>query len=721
MEAAATYAVGGANLLVSGRTGRIALAVVSPDFFNVFAVRPTIGGRFSMEDQVWSDQAPAIISAEARTEFYPGKEAPVGEELVVNGDRYVVAGVMPKGFNFPGHAAVWIPVRRGGKRPELGRDHADQVPPNMLWWGVVGRLRPGATAASVQPDLDYLRGELERLYPNLNFGRVRAKPLREFLLTELKRPMIAMAGAGALILAICLANLVALMLARAGERRREMALRVAFGSSRGEVISRAVARGMVLAVAAWLLSLVPATAGTSLLRVAIAGKFNGPANLSLDVGSLAGAFVLSAAVAVAAAIGTSLGRSRIDIWETLKAQGHTLAGDRGRAQTALIIAEVAITFILCVGAGLLVQTASRLRATALGFRPQKVATAALALPAKQYPDLSAAGPFQAEILHRTGAVPGVEAAGLVTPLPLSPVVAGCAYIGPFDGTRKGVCAFYSVFAGEYLSAMGIPLLAGRSFRPTDAQGAPPVAIINDVAAAGLFPGGSATGQALRVQPERGAREIVGVVGGVASRALGTAGEPQLYLPYLQPLNNRRPGSNFAVVVRASAEDPRGIIPFVRAAIQAVDPTIPLFDVGTMENLVERSAGPAIARANLVLWFAVTAIVLAFFGVYGVVSYSVARRKRDIGVRMALGGRPASILILILRGTLVHVSAGLAIGCIAAVALARTIDSMLFGIRATDLRVFLGAGALVSIGALAAAARPAWSASRIQPLSVLKDE
>ncbi len=690
-------------------------ARVTAGFFDVFGAAAERGRVFGPE----ADERPetvAVLSHALWQRRFGADEAIVGRTVVLDGDPFTVVGVLPARFKPPEaarEAQLFLPLSLDGSalRSRGGR-----------YLDVVGRLRAEATTAEALAEMATVARRLEQAWPDSNAGRgVHVRTLRDATVESARAPLIVLFVAVGFLLLIAATNVAHLLLPRALARRPEVAVRVALGASRFRVARQILTEIVLLwllgaaagvTLAAWLVSLFVALAPTQIPRLD---------EVTMDWRVLLFGVLSALVTGLAFGLLPALQATRVQPADSLHG-GRMPALSRHRLSGILVAAEMALALVLLVGAGLTVESLKHLMAEPPGFDPDGVLTAEINLPAKRYPTSESRAQFYASLLARLGSPPGVFAAAVVTPLPLSSdavrtrVTVPGRNQAPADAPRS----LYHAATPGYFRAMRIPLRRGRGLGEGDTRDAPPVAVVNESFAARVFPGEDPLGRRVRIGVGTGEGdpdtfEIVGVVGDVHHRSLGRAMEPEVYVPQAQH------AWPWAVVVVRTTGDPQALAPAVRGEVGRLDPELAVIATATMrERLAASLAAPRFV-ASLLSLFAAVAAPLAGIGLYGVLATAVARRAGEIGVRMALGARVRDVLRLVVGEAARMAGAGIAAGVVAAIGLTRLMAALLFGVGPRDPRTFLAVAATLFTIALAAALVPAWRAARIDPAAALRRE
>jgi putative ABC transport system permease protein len=715
-------------------------AVVSASLFSVLGVKPALGRDFLREEDQLGAARVAIISHELWQRRWAGDPKLIGQAITLNGQSYTVVGVMPPGFvfpRFPRDAEVWVPLSGD---PFPGR----RFSPGTRYLNVMARLKAGATFAQSEAEMETIARRIERQDPQFNRGLgLRPTPLHSQLTGHLRLALFTLLGAVGFVLLIACANVANLLLARAASRRQEIAVRLALGATRLRLARQLLTESLMLALlggaaglllAAWgvkLLSIIPYNAASYYVPYNIP-----PDQITLDGRVLVFTFALSLLAGVIFGLAPAFQSSKPDINDALKGGGAPsivgVAGSRSRhTRSLLVVAEVALSLTLLVGAGLMIKSFLRLQEVDPGFEPESVLTAEISLPRAKYPDGQKVTAFHDRLLSRMAATPGVVAVGLGSSLPLSGTNADTSFFingqAPLE-PRDRPHTHPRVISPDYFRAMGMKMVEGRAFTEQDHLQAPRVAIINETMARRLWPAQSALGkrvaldyEAMKYFPDRppeldlaaGMREIVGVARDVRHEGLEKEPQPEMYVP-----DRQSPEREMNLVVRA-AVDPASLAAAVRGAVSAIDPDQPVVDIKPMSRLLADSVAKPRFNYLLLTFFAAVALILTITGVYGVMSYAVARRTREMGIRLALGARGQDVLKLVIGQGMKPVIAGVALGLAGAYALTRVMATLLFGVSATDPSVFLGVAALLAAVALLACYLPARRATKIDPVIALR--
>ncbi len=713
-EALALYSAGNANMMSGDEPERVGAAAVTPDLFRIIDVSAARGRALLPEDGELGRDPVVVISHALWVRRFGADPAAVGRTIEMSGRKLQIVGVMPAGFDFPGRTEVWAPLQLDvAKEPRDNRSY-----------NVVGRLREGVTLEAAQAEMDAISSRLAASYVVTNAGwGVDLDPLKEELVGKLKATLfMLLAGVGLLLLIAC-ANVANLLLARASGRRREVALRLALGASRSRVARQMLTESVLLSLAGGALGAALSVWLTDLLVALAPADTPRLAEASADWRVLLFAAGASVLTGVVFGLAPALQASRYDLNEALKEGGRGVHGGRSRARSALVVAEVALSLLLLVGAGLLVKSFARLQAVNPGFEPENVITMRVSLPGARYREPARKAEFYAALMERVKGIPGVESAGATISLPLggSSYSVGRSFLreGRPETPEESENASYAVITPDYFRAMRIPLRGGRVFDERDNAESAKVVVINEAFARKAFAGEDPLGKRIRIwRDEKFLREVVGVVGDTKPDSLDAKDAAlQMYVPHRQDAG----WGGLSLVVRAGDAQAESLVGRVREEVRALDRELPVYDVKTLEQVVANSAAYRRVTTFLMAGFACAALLLAGVGLYGVVSYSVAQRTREIGVRLALGARASDILGLVVRQGMLLTLAGLGLGLVCAFALTRLIAGLLYGVSAADPFVYVVVSLLLAAVALLACLIPARRATKVDPMVALRYE
>lgn len=700
-------------------------AVVSVDLLTVLGVSPLIGrGFLPTEDKPGENGQVVILSQQLFQRRFNADTNILNQSITLDGKPYTVIGVMPQSFEFPIQnepIELWTTIAgdASGKTPITAQRGAHFL-------GVIGRLKQDVSKELAQAELNTIAARLEKQYPDTNThkGQFIESELSA-VIGDIRPALLILLGAVGCVLLIACANVANLLLARAMVRHKEMAIRSALGASRLRVVRQLLTESVLLSLVGGATGLLLAAWWSDLL-VAL-GKNDIPRaiHVGLDWRVLGFTFAISILTGLIFGLVPAFHSSRTGLTESLKEGGRGGSGDgsrRNRMRSLLMVGELAVAAVLLTGAGLLIKSLWRLQNVNSGLQPENVLTFNVVLPETRYSAEKQARFFQ-DLNQRISVIPGVQSTSSILPLPLS----GNRFSISFQIEERPVArkdepsADLFLADPNYFRTMGIPILKGRDFTDRDQHKSPPVVIVTEAFAKKFFPGEDPLGK--RIQPgistyddeSSPMREIVGVVGDVRNRALNLEAKPAYYMPQTQI-----PFSQMIGVIKTNG-DPKSLSAAVVREVAAIDKDVPVFDVKTMDEYLASSVAAPRFNTTLLSIFATVALVLTIVGLYGVMSYSVAQRTSEIGIRLALGAQTSDVLSLIVGQGLRLVMVGLAIGLVGAFALTRLMSSLLFGVTTKDPLTFTTVGVLLAVVGLLACYLPARRATRVDPLVALRYE
>jgi putative ABC transport system permease protein len=703
---------------------------VSGEFFDVLGVKPILGRGFTRADEQ-AGGGPGGLKVVLGYGFWQSHfnraDDVIGRVLMLDGRPNTVIGVMPEGFGFPIQTdplELYTTTAEDASTPDGSTPKTQQRGDH--WVQGIARLKTGVPLAQASAELRSLAATLEKKYPETNTkASAGLQPLRDEMVGDVRTALYVLFGAVACLLLIANANVANLMLARASVRGKEIALRAALGASRARIIRQLLTESVLLAGFGGLLGLLIAQWGTAALVAAVPQNIPRVNTIHLDGVVLGFTLLLSLGTGIIFGLVPAWQASHVDLNTALKSGARGAGGVEGkhRARNALVMTEVALALILLICASLLIQSFARLGRVDTGMRTDRLFTARIGLPEADYPRPEKIIAFFDQLMPRLRAIPGVESATTVWPLPLS----GSNNVSSFDIEEHPMPEGQQpdspmrLVGSDYFKTMGIPVREGRGFEETDQLKSLPVVVVNEHFAQKFFPGQNAVGK--RINPgwavgdeKSPMRTIVGVVGNVKHRTLDMAFTPEVYMSTSQiPMNG------VSIVARTSVSNPAAITSAVRSELAAVDRNIPLVRVRVFEDYLSRALARPRFNAMLLSIFAGTALLLTAIGIYGVMAYSVSQRTSEIGIRIALGAGKNSIFRLIVGQAMTIVGISLVLGVIAAFAATRLLNSLLFGVGASDPVTFLGVVLLVSSVAFLAAWLPARRATRVDPIIALRAE
>ena len=702
-----------ANLTADGPPEQVMGRATTANFFEVLGARP-VAGRLFTEDEDRTGAPVAIISYALWQRRYAGSVDVINREILINGLKSTIIGVMPREFAFRDREMdFWIPIHLS---PANLGDRGSH------YLNVVARLKPGVSLAQAREDMSSIARQLAAEYPDNRRIAAVVVPMREETVGNTRIELLVLMGAAGCVLLIACANLAGLLLARGLGRRREMAVRSALGASRARLVTQMIAEGALIALAGGLLGVLLAPAGMKVLAALVPTALPATAAPAVDARVLEFALLLSVLTGVAFSIMPAWQASRVSMNDALKQGGRGgIGGVAAGTRDALVILEVAVALVLMVGAGLMLQTVARLRAIDLGFRPGHVLTLRTTLPRTKYLDPEKRVAFYHRVLQGVRALPGVESAGYGSMLPFRS--AGNTQSYRVEGRERvpgdAGDALLRVTSGDYLQTLSVRLVEGRLIQTSDTDQSAKVIVVNETLARLYFPKESPIGHRIAMWGRTPVwRTIVGVVHDVHERGYELAMKPGVYIPFEQIQDTWAQPESLAV---RTAGDPASLTSAVRRVIAEADPEQPVAAVATMDEIVALDVEDRHQQMTLLTAFAALALLLASLGLYGLLAYTVTQRSREIGLRMALGASAGRVVgLVVLRGVLLSAS-GLVLGLSAAWLLAGAMSKILYGVAATDPGTY-GAMALL-LCAIAAVASwiPARRAVRIDPIVVLREE
>jgi putative ABC transport system permease protein len=704
----------GGSLLTSGdETERVRGASVTTDFFPLFRTPALIGRTLQADDSQKGHDDVVVLSYGLWQRRFGGNRNVIGTTVTISGESTTIVGVMPPGFDYPEQSELWVPYPI---------DAAAERRDNRFFL-VLARLKPGVSIAQAQASLDTINQRLAQNYVDTNSGwSTRVINLQEQMVGSMRKSLLILLGAVAFVLLIACANVANLMLARATGRQKEIAVRAALGASRWRVIRQLLTESVLLSVIGGAIGLLLSVWLTKLL-VSIS-----PANtprfdeIRPDVRVFAFTLGLTVLTGILFGLAPALQASRIDLSGGLKEGGGKGSGGsrNKRLRSLMMVSEIALSFMLLVGAGLLIKSFTRLRDVSPGFTPDNVLTVRVSLPSAKYPKGEKRIQVLSQTLESLKTLPGVQSSAAVLSLPLGGDTfnVGRSYIreGRPASPEESVNATYLVATPDYFQTLQIPLLAGRAFNDQDNEQTTKVVIVNETMARQLWPGQSPLGKRITIwRDENFPREIVGVVRDTKP-SLDAEPSQQMYVPYAQDSG----WSGMSMVIRTSG-NPVETAPAARNAVRSIDKGIPVFNVKTMNDVLATSVSQQRMSMLLLSAFAGVALLLAMIGIYGVTAYYVSQRTQEIGIRMALGAQMGDVMKLVLASGMALALVGIGLGVVGALALTRLLTSLLFAVKATDVVTFITVSVCLLVTALVACYIPARRATKVDPLVALRYE
>lgn len=700
------------NLTGGGDPENVRSIRTSWNLFDVLRTQPMLGRTFTKSDDKPGSRV-VVLSYRLWQRRFGSDPNIVNREITLDGANYSVIGVMPKGFEYPNMAELWVPLAFTPEDWKMGTEFMD----------VTARLRDGVTPAQAQAELTHVSADIRRQFPEFEEANwsVVAVPLRDNTVGDMRLALYVLLAAVFCVLTIACANLANLLLARATARQKEIAVRSAMGAGRWRVVRQLLTEGVLLALLGGLFGLLLGYFGLDFILKMLPIDVPSFIRIKIDGNVMLFTLLISVVTGLAFSALPAIQISRSGVNEALKEGGRIAASSgRHRARASIVVSELAVALVLLISAGLLIKSFARIQSSSPGFNPQNVITMGVSLPPAKYKTDTEKTEFYRKALEHIETAPGIKSVALTTGLPL-----GSQWQNSFaiEGhpMRPSPHAHGAVIAGAYFPTMQIPILRGRGFSEADKSDSKPVVIVDANIVRAYFgeedPIGrriALTSEGSETKPEW--REIVGVVGSVKhTNPLEIETKGEFYLPYQQSPQSRM------VIAARTAMDPLAAAPMIRREILAIDPEQPVSRVRSMEDVLNEFV--AQPRFNMLLLggFAGLALVLATIGVYGVMAYSVTQRTHEIGVRMALGAQRSDVLRMILANAMTIAAIGLGIGLVASLLASRVLSTLLFGVRPDDPLTFVGISVLLALIAAVASYLPAYRATRIDPLAALRYE
>jgi predicted permease len=681
-------------------------AAVSASMFRVLGVQAETGRLFTDDEDLVGGPKVAVVAHSFADEQLGGAAGVVGKTFVVGGDRTTIVGVIADRWRFSSGSQIWLPlqVNANGSRGSRNLE-------------VYGALKPGVTVDAATREMTSIAAAMAKENPHYD-GYVSAtvRSLRDRYTNGARFGLMALSVASLLVLLIACTNVAALQIARASSRAREIAVRAALGASRSRIVRQLLTESVMIAGAGGFLGIVVAEGGMRYVARVVAGNAPAWMTFRIDAPALAFALVISTAVGTAFGILPALRLSRVGAVDVLRGGRAAVGLARGALQNVLVVGEIALSVVLVMGATITIQSAIRLRNVALGLDPSSVLSFHVTLQGARYDSTAERARVVRELVSRLAALPGVEGAGATTYVPINGC---CSQFGMSFKDRVNDPAHPLMVTGNmvtpaFLAALRIPLVAGRGFTDADDARAPNVIMINETFAKQYWPKGDAIGHELSAGD--GMSRIIGIVGDVKQSRLSDPPEPQFYRPHLQD-----PWPRMVYVVRVRDGDPMRVLPDVRRVFADVDPTLPIFSASPLVKAVSDEADPVRHFGLLFAAFAFVALGLAAAGVYATMSFFVAQRTRELGLRVALGAQPRAVVALVLRQSALLAVAGGVLGAGAGVFGARLLAHSLFGVTATEPIVYVVGVLALTVAAIMATYGPARRASGVDPIIALRAE
>jgi putative ABC transport system permease protein len=710
------------NFTGVGEPEEVPAQSATPNLFGLLGVEAALGRTFTPEDVKSGREDVVVISHGLWQRRFGGAPDVIGRSINLDGTSATVIGVMPPDFKWfikenslsGKPAELWTPMTLAEQQRATRRGR---------YLSAVARLAPGVSLQQAQSEMNTIGARLEGQYANLNTGwGVTLVPVRDQLAGEIKPALLVLLGAVGFVLLIACVNVANLLLARAAGRYKELAVRAALGAGRRRIVRQLLTESLLLAILGGALGLLLARWCLDLLVALSPPNLIGAGQVTVNLPVLLFTLAVSLVTGIIFGLVPALEASRLNLSESLKESSRgNVGGTRGRrVRDALVIAEIGLALVLLVGAGLMVRSFMRLQAVNPGFDAKNLLTMRVMLPSTKYPDAGRQVQFFRQAVERISTLPGVRSASAVSALPFADLGAATSFtiVGrPAPAAGDKPVTDVRVADENYFRTMNIPIVSGRTFTESEATEDRKVAVVNEAMVRKYFPGENPIGKRIIVNmaAEPGPTEIIGVVGDARYDKLEGDLRPMVY--WTPP---QLPYSSMTLVIRA-ANNPEGLAAAAAREIQGIDKDQPISDVRTMESWIAESVARARFGTLLLSAFAAAALILAAVGIYGVISYSVSRRRNEIGIRLALGAQARDVLQLVLRQGMTLVFAGMGLGLLGALALTRVLSSLLYGVSATDPTTFAAIALLLAGVSLVACYIPARRATRVDPNDALRYE
>jgi putative ABC transport system permease protein len=697
---------------------RVNGSIVSPNFFQLFRVRPVLGRTFVPDDISPSGPRLAIISAGMWSRLWGGSESVIGTEVTLNDQPFTIVGVMPKNFDFTRLVDVWLSPQLSFPDPPV-RVSLNRPLRNLRYLRVVGRLKPGVHFRDAQTEITAISGGLAEQYPDTNKSvGARVVPLYEEVVGDVKAALVLLFGAMVMVLLIACTNVANLLLGRAVLREKEFGIRLALGAGRRQILQQLIAEGALLSLSAGIIGLGLAYLGVKSLPALLPADFPTINEIELNSEVLTVTLAVLLFTCLLFGLAPAIQIFKSNLTASLKrATGLATGGHtQRRFQSVLIASEVALSLVLLVGAGLMLKSFHKIQQINLGFNPNDVLTMQISLPRSRYSDPKKVIAFYEQALEQIAAIPGIVRVGATNRLSMT----GTGISGPFTiegrlaSPDERPNAAWRMVSTDYFAVMGVPLKAGRMFSRDDVSG-PDVALINQTAASRYWPNEDPIGKSISLDGGNKWVSIIGMVADVRGATLFADPTAELYLPFFQS-----PWNNMVIVAKLHPAAPNPAV-FMREKVLAIDKSQPVDNIRPLQQIVGEAMSQPRFNLMLISIFTATALVLAGVGLYGVIAASIAQRNREIGIRMALGAEPADVFKMVLKQGLRLVAFGTVVGILMALALNQTIASLLFKVGTMDPMIYAGAPVFLCMVAFVANAIPAYRASRINPMVAIRDE
>ncbi len=699
----------------AGGAERVDGAEVSPNLFPLMGVHPILGRTFVESEGVKGSEHVVILGYGLWQRRFSGDRNIVGRTVTIDLKPYTVVGVMPRGFAFPENGQAWIPFI----------PYPDELRGNRGYAGAIGRLKPGVTPQLAQRDLDVIMGRLAREFPNENEGwRAEVVPMRDDLVGNLKRPLEVFAAAVVLVLLIACANVANLTLTRGAARQREIAVRTALGAGRGRIVRQLVTESLILSALGGVLGAVITVWGVRLLRLGFPNDVPYYIPIGVNVPTLVFAAIVALISGLAFGIIPAFRATDGSLSLALRegGRGGSDGPSRGRLRNAIVVGELALSVTLMIGAGLLVKSYRALASTTLGFEEKGILSFRITLPFAKYESLERRRTFYETLQERLQAMPSVASVGLAQGIPFSGWNVQAAVIAkgwPKPKPGEDFDSHYQYVSPSFFRTIGVPLQRGRGLAESDRDTVNMAGVINATFARRAFPNEDPIGKQVQIGSGNANDPwvtIVGVIQDYRHYRLPEPMGPALYLP-----STAYPPYTQTVVIRVKSGDPTALMPNVRSLLRELDPDMPPYRILTFEQAVGQSLWRQRFQGLVIAVFAILALLLAAVGIYGVISYSVAQRTREFGVRVALGAQVRDIVGMVVRHGALLAAWGVVLGVLGGALLTRFLEGLLYSTQPRDPVVFSFVALGLGLVALVAASVPAWRATTVDPLVAMRPD
>jgi putative ABC transport system permease protein len=723
----AGYVGASATLVEGDQPMRIRGVSVTPEFFSVLGVEAAMGRVFSPGQDAPGGESVVVVGNAFWREHLGGEKDVLGRRLELNNELFTVVGVLPPGFDYPAGTALWTAARFRVPDPPVNLGEDPALDRGGEYIDVIARLREGISLEAAQAEMDAVAQQLEEEYPDSNWAEgIALIPLKETLVAEARPLLLVLLSAVAFVLLIACANVAHLHLVRATRREREIAVRQALGAGRGRLARQLVIESVLLPRAGGALGTALASQGAAALLALAPDGIPRAAEVGLDLRVLLVSALMVLGTGVLFGLAPVPQLFRRDSYRAMREGrgGQTATRGGHQLRKGLVVAQVAVSLLLLVGSGLMVRTFLSLLHVEAGFECEQSLAAHLTLPRASYNEDGQLRMFHRDLMAQLRAIPGVESAGTVLTLPLHWSIRGNLVFSMRDQPKpegQEVGGGFQVVSLDYFQTLGIPLIRGRVFEESDSEESAPVALINETLARIHWPDEDPLGKQVcwggPSEDDSDWMTVVGVVGDTHVDGLDIDPRPEIYMPYQQA-----PARHMSVVVRAApGVEVATLGPLLRRAVMSVDPHQPVHGLVTMEEALSRSLAPRQFNMLLMVVFAAAALLLAAIGLYGVLSFSVAQRSHEIGIRRALGAQGWDVVGQVLGEASLLVASGLGLGVVASLALARLLSGLVYGVVVTDPASYAAGVAVLILVALGAAFLPAVRASRVDPMVALRAE